>query len=269
VLRARADLGGVFRFSNDPKTIGVWASCRLTSSQLVTSFSDHFPGWEAGRPYEHSQLSHGDYHAYLCGYAERFGVLEHVRFGHEVVHVGQLDDRWRVIATDRGCGDESTEVFDAVAVCSGIHRVPSIPELPGLDGFEGQILHAAYYKGPASIQGRSAVFVGAGESGGDIIGEASRHLDRAHLSLRRGVFVLPRLLNGFPNDYTGTRLLYSLPEFASRRSDPDALRLRRRIGRALLPLIALRALIDALQRMRRTIKQRNATPALSLDPPIG
>jgi dimethylaniline monooxygenase (N-oxide forming) len=113
-----------------------------------------------------------------------------------------------------------------------------------LERFEGQILHSAHYRDTTSLRGRSAVFVGAGESGGDIIAEASRALDRCYVSLRRGVFVIPRLLNGLPNDYTGTRLLYSLPDFASRRSDPQAQRLKRRLTMALLPLAGARLAFD-------------------------
>jgi dimethylaniline monooxygenase (N-oxide forming) len=261
----RADIGGVFLFSEDPDAVGVWATCRLTSSELVTSFSDHFPGCGSGEPYQHRQLTHREYHDYLVGYAERFGVLDHLRFSHEVVRVAPNGSTWRVKVRDLQCGTESTHEVDAVAVCTGIHQVPAIPALPGLERFRGQVLHSAHYKSPETIRGQSAVFIGAGESGGDIIGEASRHLERAYLSLRRGVFVLPRLLNGFPNDYTGTRLLYSLPEFASRRSDPEARRMRRRLGWVLAPATAARAGLDAAQHLVQSIRRHGTAPALRTD----
>jgi len=251
-----AGLGGVFRFSDDPGSIGVWPSCRLTSSMLVTSFSDHFPRWRSDRPYEHRQMTHTEYVEYLTSYAACFGVLDRIRFEHEVVHVNRVDGGWRVAARALSSGDIDTSEFDAVAICTGVHAEPSFPPLLGLHRFGGQVLHAAHYKGPSSIRGRSAVFVGAGESGGDIIGEASHHLDSAYVSLRRGAFVLPRLLHGLPNDYTGTRLLYSLPEFVSRRSDPDARRLKRRIARWALPVTAARTAVDRAQRLARRLGTR-------------
>ena len=37
-----AGLGGVFRYREGPEQPGVWRTCRLTSSMLVTYFSDYF-----------------------------------------------------------------------------------------------------------------------------------------------------------------------------------------------------------------------------------
>jgi dimethylaniline monooxygenase (N-oxide forming) len=239
-------LGGIFNFRSDPNTVGVWETCRLTSSVLVTSFSDYFPNDDQGEPFQHRQARHQEYLAYLTRYAEQFGVLPRIRFGNEVIDVSPNGgvNGWQVTVRDTNSHETQVHQFDAVAVCSGLHRVPQVPPLPGLERFEGQILHSAHYRDTTSLRGRSAVFVGAGESGGDIIAEASRALDRCYVSLRRGVFVIPRLLNGLPNDYTGTRLLYSLPDFASRRSDPQAQRLKRRLTMALLPLAGARLAFD-------------------------
>lgn len=230
-------IGGVFTFRADPLSAGVWKSCRLTSSMLVTSFSDFFPDWQESVPYTHTQLMHYEYLRYLEQYASHFNLLPHIRLGCEVVDLAPATgDGWRISVQYSDREEQEVHHFNAVAVCSGIHTVPRVPEIPGLQRFAGQILHAANYKSPASLRGTSAVFVGAGESGGDIIAEASAHLERSYLSLRRGVFVIPRLLNGLPNDYTGTRLLYSLPEFVTRRSDPEAQELRRRAALALFPV---------------------------------
>jgi dimethylaniline monooxygenase (N-oxide forming) len=229
-------IGGIFRFDPDPCSISVWDTCRLTSSTFVTSFSDFFPGPDH-EPFEHRHMAHDEYLAYLERYADHFDVRSHVVFGREVVSVSPTPPGWRVVVRDpvEGCPEDHT--FDAVAICTGVHSVPNMPDIPGLDSFPGQILHTAHYKGVHSIKGRSAVFVGAGESGADIIAEAARRLDHCHLSLRRGAFVIPRYIDGYPNDYTGTRVLYSLPEFAARRSDDEARRRKRRVTVPIIPLV--------------------------------
>ncbi len=244
-------VGGIFRFREDPRAVSVWPTCRLTSSQLVTSFSDFFPSTD-GSLYEHRQLTHAEYVEYLEAYAREMGVAEHVRLNCEARDVSPLPGgRWRVTVRDPRSGATETDEFDGVVICSGLHRVPQIPPLPGLDTFRGRVLHSAHYKGPSSVTGRSALFVGAGESGGDIIGELSRTLERSYLSLRRGTFVLPRLLHGLPNDYTGTRALYSLPEFAVRRTDADARRLARGLERVAYPVTLARRAVDRCQRRAR------------------
>lgn len=234
-------LGGVFRYREDPEQPGVWRTCRLTSSMLVTCFSDFFPKWQTDEPYQHRHMGHQEYIVYLTAYAEHFGVLDRVRFEHEVTEACRADDGWAV--TVRGPQGETTRTFDTLVICSGVHSEPYIPPLPGLDQFQGQVLHAANYRGPESVTGTSALFVGAGESGSEVLAEAAPTLERAYLSLRRGVYVLPRFVNGVPNDYNGTRLLYSLPDFMARRTDAEAVAIRTRLKRWFYPVWALRKLM--------------------------
>jgi dimethylaniline monooxygenase (N-oxide forming) len=241
-------LGGIFRYRELPGEPGVWKTCRLTSSQLVTSFSDFFTERE-GKLYEHRHLDHAEYVTYLEKYAEHFGVLPRIRFEQEVSGVRRVaGGGWAVITRDSATGATRNSRFDAVVVCSGLHRVPSVPDIPGLDEFSGEVLHSAHYRGPDSIRGRSAVFVGVGESGGDIVGEASRALDHAYVSIRRRPFVIPRLLFELPNDYTSTRLLYSLPEVRARRTDLAATTLARKVDALLFPIALLGRAVDRLQR---------------------
>lgn len=231
----------------------------MTSSALVTSFSDYFPAWDSPEPFPHKQLTHAEYVDYLHRYADHFGVTPRIRFSCEVVDVVRTaDGRWDVTVQQRGTVERSTHRFDAVAVCSGLHRLPQVPDLPGLEGFGGQVVHSAHYRGPARFAGQSVLFVGAGESGSDVIDEVSRVTRRSYVSLRRGVFVLPRMLNGLPNDYTGTRLLYSLPEFVSRRSDPQARLTRRRLTLSLLPLAVGRLLVDRVAGLLKALSSRPA-----------
>jgi hypothetical protein len=244
------DLGGIFNYRSSEKVACVWESCRLTSSILITSFSDFFPDWSKTPPVEHRHFTHREYIEYLRQYAENFFLMPHVRFACRVTELRPLDDGgWAVTAKATHEEIPRTFHFDAVAVCTGVHQIPHIPSLPGLAAFHGQILHSAHYRTPKSIQGKSAVFVGAGESGAEIAAEASHHLDRCHVSLRRGVVVIPRLLNGLPNDYTTTRLIYSLPELLMRRSDPLAQLAKRRLKRLLFPLAFLRAALIGLGRL--------------------
>jgi dimethylaniline monooxygenase (N-oxide forming) len=244
-------IGGLFRFSPDPDRIGVWRSCRLTSSALVTSFSD-FPPWSSDGQLVHRHWTHSEYIAYLERYVAEFGLAPHLRLDCEVTRLVPHYGGWQACWREQQSGDEQSLTFDAVAICSGLHSAPHIPEIPGLPCFDGETLHSAHYKDPGSLKGRTAVFIGIGESGGEIIDEASRHFAQTYVSIRRGAFVIPRLLDGYPNDYTGTRLLYSLPEVVVRRSDPEAQALMRSLRRWLFPVLLLRSfLLSAQRRLRR------------------
>src|SRR5512132_4009838 len=67
------DLGGVFRFAENDG--GVWESCRLTSSGLVTAFSDFPVPSDRAR-----HMTVHEYADYLAKYCEAFDVSRYIRF---------------------------------------------------------------------------------------------------------------------------------------------------------------------------------------------
>jgi putative flavoprotein involved in K+ transport len=62
----------------------------------------------------------------------------------------------------------------AVVAASGTGGRPHRPALPGLEGFAGQVLHAADYRNPAEFTGRRVIVVGAGNSAVQIAAELAR-----------------------------------------------------------------------------------------------
>ena len=64
--------------------------------------------------------------------------------------------------------DGTVEAFDRVAVCSGLHQAPKIPEIPG--SFKGLVIHSQDYKEPSIFDGQRVVVVGCGETAFDVKG---------------------------------------------------------------------------------------------------
>ncbi len=208
-----AGLGGVFRF--DEQGGEIWESCRLTSSGLVTAFSDF--------PVSRERAGHmpaGEYVRYLEDYCAAFGVRDRLRFGARVESVRRDSDGcWRVAWRDPGGMRE--DCFDAVAVCSGVHQHPHRASLPGLDSFAGRVLHGADYRRPAQVAGKKVLVVGAGESGADVAAEIARHATETVLSLRRGVAVQSRRTLGHPRDYRTSRLVNCAADWIAQTRHPS------------------------------------------------
>ncbi|MFD3469320.1 flavin-containing monooxygenase [Streptomyces sp. NPDC058682] len=74
----------------------------------------------------------------------------------------------------------------AVVAASGSFGRPHRPDLPGLEAFAGQVLHAADYRGPAPFAGQRVVVVGAGNSAVQIAAELARE-SRTSLATRAPV----------------------------------------------------------------------------------
>lgn len=204
--------GGVFRF--DEANGVVWESCRLTSSPLLTAFSD-FP--IPADPLKH--LKAADYVSYLNAYCNVFGLRDHLRFGTTVEAVTpDPTGGWTVRTRDVHGTQE--EHFDSVALCSGLHQHPHMPRFPAQDTFTGQIMHAAHYRRPAQVRGKRVLIVGAGESGADVAAEVAGSAAETVLSLRRGVAVLPRTIFGKPQDLQTSRLQNSAAHWIFQTRNP-------------------------------------------------
>ncbi|XP_078527609.1 uncharacterized protein LOC144799878 [Lissotriton helveticus] len=148
-----------------------------------------------------SFLHHSQVLAYLESYADRFKVKEHIQFHtmvEQVMPISKLEGEndgtraWEV--TVRYVGDRGGSVthrFDAIMVCNGHYFDPFIPELPGVEKFEGLILHSHAYRCPEQFTDKTVVVLGAGPSGIDIALEICTVAKQVILSHRKTLLECP------------------------------------------------------------------------------
>lgn len=145
-----------------------------------------------------------DTQRYLEEYARRFGVLDRLRPGTEVVSVRAVDGPGPLgsagwLVDSRPTGDTGTprrEEFDHVVVATGAHHLPQVPDLPGRSAFGGTVLHSNGVRA-GTFTGRRVVVVGGGKSALDLATRAARDGASATLVQRRVNWMIPeRLLLG-------------------------------------------------------------------------
>lgn len=102
---------------------------------------------------------------YFQRYATRQSLQEVTRFQNFISSIEldqtQNDGRWVL----RG----NTEILArTVVVATGFCRVPVMPQIPGADLFEGDLLHSKAYRRPDSFAGKRMLVVGSGNSACEI-----------------------------------------------------------------------------------------------------
>ena len=102
---------------------------------------------------------------YFEGVARKYGVLDHIRFGSEVVGCTFDGRRWQLRTAD---GHEATADF-VLTACGVLHH-PKYPDLPGLDTFAGDCFHSARWDHSVSTDGKRVAVVGTGSTGVQIVG---------------------------------------------------------------------------------------------------
>jgi cation diffusion facilitator CzcD-associated flavoprotein CzcO len=176
VFEKAGDVGGTWRDNTYP---GV--ACDVPSHLYSFSFAPN-PDWS--RTFSEGR----EIWEYLRRVAREHGVLEHVRFGHEVLRAAWDDDarRWEV-ETSQG-----TWTADVLVSGTGALHEPSIPRLAGLDDFAGTTFHSAAWRHDHDLTGRNVAVVGTGASAIQFVPEIQPQVGRLSLFQRTPPWIMPR-----------------------------------------------------------------------------
>ena len=176
VIERATDLGGTWRDNVYPG-----CTCDVPSHLYSFSFAPN-PDWTR------SFSPQPEIHRYLRRCAQRFGLIPHLRLGHELVAArwdgGQA--RW-AIETDRAS-------FTAAVLLLGTGALsePSVPPLPGLERFGGTVVHSAGWEHDRDLTGRRVAVIGTGASAIQIVPRIQPQVERLHVFQRTPPWVLPR-----------------------------------------------------------------------------
>lgn len=148
ILEKAHALGGTWRDNTYPG-----CACDVPSALYSYSFAPN-PGW--------SRLFAGQHEIreYIERTAAEHGVHERVEFGTELLRA-QWDEptrRW-VLETSNG-----TFTANALIAAAGPWNQPLVPDIPGLDGFAGEVFHSSRWNHDYDLSGKRVAVVGTGAS---------------------------------------------------------------------------------------------------------
>jgi cation diffusion facilitator CzcD-associated flavoprotein CzcO len=129
-----------------------------------------------------------------------------LRLGTRVERIERDDEDW-VVHTSAG------ELrARQVIVATGLDQAPVVPDWPGRDSFEGDLLHSSEYRNPRPFEGKRVLVVGPGSSGMEIAHElAEGGAAKVWLSVRTPPnIVLREGIGPVPGDLLAT-WLWHLP----------------------------------------------------------
>lgn len=204
VFEKNDKVGGNWVFNAETGHSSVYENTHIISSKVWSEYED-FP-----MPADYPDYpNHRQLQAYFESYARHFGVYEHIRFKHTVLHVRRTQDgRWQVRYTDDQ-GVEHSELFEVLMVANGHHWDPKYPEYPG--EFSGTYMHSHDFKGVGDDwRGKHVLVIGAGNSACDVAVEAARLAGKVCLSMRSPQWFVPKFMFGMPSDVFAART-YWLP----------------------------------------------------------
>ena len=176
LLEKEDDLGGTWYVNTYP-------GCQCDVPSLLYSLSSApDPGWTR------TFAPQGEIEAYLARVADRTGVRRHIRFRTEMTGA-EWDgsaQRW-VVATTGG-----TLSADILVGAAGFLNEPSLPDIEGIDRFEGTLFHSSRWRHDHDLTGERVAVIGTGASAVQFIPEIQPLAARLTVFQRTASWVLPR-----------------------------------------------------------------------------
>jgi cation diffusion facilitator CzcD-associated flavoprotein CzcO len=126
---------------------------------------------------------------YLHHCVTKYGIRGHCRFGEEVVESRYDPDRnlWR---TQTAAGRIWTSRF--LVNGSGYFAAPRMPDIEGMDRFEGQVVHPSRWPADLDLAGKRVAFIGTGATGIQLAPKLAPSAGRLHVFQRTPAWLLPK-----------------------------------------------------------------------------
>jgi cation diffusion facilitator CzcD-associated flavoprotein CzcO len=169
-------VGGTWRANTYPG-----AACDVQSHLYSFSFEPN-PSWS--RSYGPQQ----EILAYLERCAEKYGLYAHCRFETAVTGADFDEARglWTVHTTR---GDLPAR---ALVLGNGALHLPSYPDIPGLDSFEGRTFHSARWDHDYDLRGKRVAVIGTGASAIQFVPQIAPKVAKLDLFQRTPPWILPK-----------------------------------------------------------------------------
>ncbi|MGR3562586.1 MAG: flavin-containing monooxygenase [Heliomarina sp.] len=128
---------------------------------------------------------------HLERYAAQLGAPIH--FGTGVKEIVRVEDGWQVTTTN------GVHRAAHIVIATGRESLPHIPDWPGRETFEGELLHVGDLGDVSRFDGKRVLVVGAGNSGTDALNHLAAHRPKTvMISVRHGPAIVPRSIFGYP-----------------------------------------------------------------------
>lgn len=145
--------------------------------------------WAINPDWSRAFASQPEILAYLEGIARDSGLLPHLRANTRIVELTWIEDRrvWR-LRSDTGEEFEANLVIGAV----GLFNEPQLPDIPGIEEFEGTAFHSAYWDRSHRFEGERVAVIGTGASAIQFVPQIAPQTSATYVFQRQPGWILPK-----------------------------------------------------------------------------
>jgi cation diffusion facilitator CzcD-associated flavoprotein CzcO len=131
---------------------------------------------------------------YVRDTAREGGIEPHIRFRHKVVAAAwsSEDARWTVTAERGDTGETVTVSCGFLFVNSGYYRYDEgfTPEFPGIDDFQGEVIHPQHWPEELDYAGKRVVVIGSGATAMTLVPAMAKDAAKVTMLQRSPTYVI-------------------------------------------------------------------------------
>jgi len=125
---------------------------------------------------------------YMGEVIEENGIDQHIRYGHRITNCSwsSEEDKWTVTATRSSDGASLAFTCNFLWMCQGYydHENPHMPSWPGMDDYNGLLIHAQLWDPKIDYAGKKVLVVGSGATAATVIPEFAREAEHVTMLQR-------------------------------------------------------------------------------------
>jgi len=164
-----------------------YPGCRVDVANHFYSYS-----FEPSHDWPEYFSQRADLQAYFERCSDDHGIRSKIRFGTEVVAArwDEAASRWRVRLRTRSGREDTVTAAVLVSAVGQLNR-PKLPEIEGIDDFEGPAFHSARWQHEHSLAGRRVAVIGTGASALQLVPEVAKEASQLLVFQRSPAWMVP------------------------------------------------------------------------------
>ncbi len=164
VVERQGDLGGTWNLNHYPEA-------RVDTSSYMYQYK-----FEKNYPWSEYFAARDETKVYLKHVAEKYGVAGSIQFNTEVVAAEweEVNGVWNVTLRERD-GRETHETANFIISGSGLFSTPRLPDIPGIETFEGAMFHTTQWNHSFSLENKRVALIGTGSTGVQLMPALARN----------------------------------------------------------------------------------------------
>lgn len=172
---------------------GTWSVNRYPDVRVdVTNFIYQY-SFERDYPWKQYYSPGAEIREYLEHVAKKHGVYDKIQFDSDISHASYDDTTATWTLRIAGPDGSSREVTSNIVVsATGLFNAPQMPDIPGVEDFEGRLIHTARMTGDEDFSGRKVAIIGNGSSGVQLLSKVAAVAEKVNVHVRTPQWITAR-----------------------------------------------------------------------------